>query len=345
VKNSEKDLFKTAKLASKLSKRSDITGLIEKDRDEAELRNKLVSKLKEKEIEKMKGCEEKLRDKSFYSNGDESREDISDEDPIKEEKEDRILSSEDEEEDLDEVSEEDLRLTSSTDNDEEGNGTEDKKKKKKKKKKEKKKKEKEREREKDEKREKRKKRKELEDFTTLAQRIANRDKRSRSPKDKDKERHQSRRESSPPKEKKPLAAEWQDRPRKRTREDEVRDRQVQRLAMVRASQLASRQEAKRKEQALDEVYDNMVNGGGGYRKLKRGEHYEDVQNTVLANEIRIKERREKYERAEERNGGHRGGDSRDQSRNYQKFQAHQHGQRRGGREDRREDRQYHPYRR
>jgi len=137
VKNSEKDLFKTAKLASKLSKRSDITGLIEKDRDEAELRNKLVSKLKEKEIEKMKGCEEKLRDKSFYSNGDESREDISDEDPIKEEKEDRILSSEDEEEDLDEVSEEDLRLTSSTDNDEEGNGTEDKKKKKKKRKKEK----------------------------------------------------------------------------------------------------------------------------------------------------------------------------------------------------------------
>merc|ERR1712173_582335 len=44
VKNSEKDLFKTAKLASKLSKKSDVTGLIEKDRDEAELRNKLVSK-------------------------------------------------------------------------------------------------------------------------------------------------------------------------------------------------------------------------------------------------------------------------------------------------------------
>merc|ERR1712088_273539 len=54
VKNSEKDLFKTAKLASKLSKKSGITGLIEKDRDEAELRNKLVSKLKEKEIGKMK---------------------------------------------------------------------------------------------------------------------------------------------------------------------------------------------------------------------------------------------------------------------------------------------------
>ena len=80
VKNSEKDLFKTAKLASKLSKKSDVTGLIEKDRDEAELRNKLVSKLKEKEIEKMKECGEKLRDNSFYySDGNESREDISDE--------------------------------------------------------------------------------------------------------------------------------------------------------------------------------------------------------------------------------------------------------------------------
>merc|ERR1711997_135606 len=102
VKNSEKDLFKTAKLASKLSKKSDITGLIEKDRDEAELRNKLVSKLKEKEIEKMKECGEKLRDNSFYySDGNESREDISDEEHSqKEGQEERILSSE--EEDLDE---------------------------------------------------------------------------------------------------------------------------------------------------------------------------------------------------------------------------------------------------
>ena len=83
VKNSEKDLFKTAKLASKLSKKSDITGLIEKDRDEAELRNKLVSKLKEKEIGKMKECNEKLRDKTFYSDGSESREEISDEEPVK----------------------------------------------------------------------------------------------------------------------------------------------------------------------------------------------------------------------------------------------------------------------
>ena len=84
VKNSEKDLFKTAKIASKMSgKKTDITSLIGKDRDEAELRNKLVSKLKEKEIGKMKECNEKLRDKSFYSDGSESREEISDEEPVK----------------------------------------------------------------------------------------------------------------------------------------------------------------------------------------------------------------------------------------------------------------------
>merc|ERR1711976_935813 len=132
VKNSEKDLFKTAKLASKLSKKSDVTGLIEKDRDEAELRNKLVSKLKEKEIEKMNEWDKKLRENAFYSDGeDESREEISDDEPIKDkdfrekigkafkdDQEDRILSSEEE---LDEVSEDDLRLTSSTDNDEGGN--------------------------------------------------------------------------------------------------------------------------------------------------------------------------------------------------------------------------------
>merc|ERR1712083_949161 len=157
VKNSEKDLFKTAKIASKLSKKSDITGLIEKDRDEAELRNKLVSKLKEKELEKIKASDEKLRDNTFYSDN-ESREDISDDEPIKDkdfkdkiskafkddQQEDRILSSEEDE--LDEVSEDDLRLTASTEDDEEGNGTEERKKKKKKEKKKKKKKEKEKER-------------------------------------------------------------------------------------------------------------------------------------------------------------------------------------------------------
>ena len=74
VKVSEKDLFKTARVASKLSKNNDVTGLIGKDRDEAELRNKLVSNLKEKEIKKMKECGDKIRNDKLYSDGDESRE-------------------------------------------------------------------------------------------------------------------------------------------------------------------------------------------------------------------------------------------------------------------------------
>ena len=79
MKVSEKDLFKTARVASKLSKNNDVTGLIGKDRDEAELRNKLVSNLKEKEIKKMKECGDKIRNDKLYSDGDESREEISEE--------------------------------------------------------------------------------------------------------------------------------------------------------------------------------------------------------------------------------------------------------------------------
>ena len=71
-------------------------------------------------------------------------------------------------------------------------------------------------------------------------------------------------------------------------------------------------EAKQKEQAMDDIYDKMINGAGGYRKLRRGEHYEDVQNHQLANEIRIRERREKYMREDQRRDrgydrGHHGG--------------------------------------
>ena len=58
---------------------------------------------------------------------------------------------------------------------------------------------------------------------------------------------------------------------------------------------------------MDNIYDEMINGSGGYRKLKRGEHYEDVQNKLLANEIRIKERREKYLREELKEDMARGG--------------------------------------
>ena len=78
--------------------------------------------------------------------------------------------------------------------------------------------------------------------------------------------------------------------RGRSREDEMQDHR----AMVHERQLRARLESKRKEQALDEEYDRMVNGGGGYRKLRKGEHYEDVQKEFLENEIRIRERRKQY---------------------------------------------------
>ena len=79
VKNLEKDLLKAAKTASKYNKKAaDFTNLISgKDKDEKELRDKLVTKLKEKEIEKMKECGEKLRDNSFYITDDDEMEDIS----------------------------------------------------------------------------------------------------------------------------------------------------------------------------------------------------------------------------------------------------------------------------
>ena len=87
--------------------------------------------------------------------------------------------------------------------------------------------------------------------------------------------------------------------RGRSREDEMAEHRAQ----IRERQLRARLESKRKEQALEEVYDKMVNphlygtaagGGGGYRKLRKGEHYEDVQKEFLENEIRIRERRKQY---------------------------------------------------
>ena len=81
MKSLEKDLFK----AAKQHKGSDITSLItkEKDQDELALRDKLVSKLKEKEIEKMKQLEGNLKDSSFIFSDDGSMEEISDEDLVK----------------------------------------------------------------------------------------------------------------------------------------------------------------------------------------------------------------------------------------------------------------------
>ena len=86
VKTREKDLLKTAKAASKRLNKgeggSDIASLLSKDNainsDEKELRDKLVSKLKQKEIDKMEQCGENLRQSCLYS--DDSMEDISEED-------------------------------------------------------------------------------------------------------------------------------------------------------------------------------------------------------------------------------------------------------------------------
>ena len=87
MKSLEKDLLKAAKAASKQHKGSDITTFISgKDQDELALRDKLVSKLKEKEIEKMKQYGENLKDSSFIFSDDGSMEEISDEDLVKKKK-------------------------------------------------------------------------------------------------------------------------------------------------------------------------------------------------------------------------------------------------------------------
>merc|ERR1711970_1196187 len=56
------------------------------------------------------------------------------------------------------------------------------------------------------------------------------------------------------------------------------------------------------EQAKEEQWERMTNphlfggsGGGGFRKVKVGQHYEEVQKEVLQHEIRIRERRDKME--------------------------------------------------
>ena len=83
MKSLEKDLLKAAKAASKQHKGSDITAFISgKDQDELALRDKLVSKLKEKEIEKMKQYGENLKDSSFIFSDEGSMEEISDEDLV-----------------------------------------------------------------------------------------------------------------------------------------------------------------------------------------------------------------------------------------------------------------------
>ena len=63
MKSIEADLLKTAaKEAKGISKAASILSSSYKDQDEKKLRDKLVSKLKQKEMDKMKNCGEKLRD-------------------------------------------------------------------------------------------------------------------------------------------------------------------------------------------------------------------------------------------------------------------------------------------
>jgi len=321
VKLMEKDLLKAAKSALKVNKKAaDFTSLIGTDQqDEKELRDKLVSKLKEKEIEKMKVSGEKLRDNSFY-NSDEANdmEDIS-EDELSQ---DRLTPKDDEDlsDNLDQVSDEDLRLTSSGGETPDGDDQDQEKKAKKHKKKKKKK--------KDEKREKRRKRRELEDHISLAQRIADRDpdKRSRSRdkdrdrdrdrhRDRDREHHREQRRNRSPN----SSPKKHYRSRSRTPPPSWRNRRedaiLERKAIIRDRILKERMDSRRKEQAMEEQYDQMVNPhlyggpGGGYRKLVKG-HYEDVQRAQLDNEIRIRERRERYQRNDrghdrEHHGGRR----------------------------------------
>merc|ERR1719153_812065 len=59
---------------------------------------------------------------------------------------------------------------------------------------------------------------------------------------------------------------------------------------------------KSEEQAKEEQWERMTNPhlfggsqGGGFRKVKVGQHYEEVQKEVLQHEIRIRERRDKME--------------------------------------------------
>merc|ERR1712080_105760 len=68
----------------------------------------------------------------------------------------------------------------------------------------------------------------------------------------------------------------------------------------RSSRPMSEQEAK------EEQWERMTNphlfggsGGGGFRKVKAGQHYEEVQKEVLQTEIRIRERREQMSSSRE----------------------------------------------
>ncbi len=95
------------------------------------------------------------------------------------------------------------------------------------------------------------------------------------------------------------------------RRDAYEEQMEMQKAILHEKKMKARLEARQREQAKEEVYDKMINphlyggsdlsgSGGGYRKLKKGEHYEEVQKEALENEIRIRERRERYQRERQR---------------------------------------------
>lgn len=75
--------------------------------------------------------------------------------------------------------------------------------------------------------------------------------------------------------------------------------------------IEKREQEKKAEQAKEELYDKMMNphlygpgdsggGRGGYRRVRPGEHYEDVQKKELDHEIRMREREERRRREHEK---------------------------------------------
>eukprot|EP00095_Tigriopus_kingsejongensis_P001020 maker-scaffold2058_size21661-snap-gene-0.8 protein:Tk01020 transcript:maker-scaffold2058_size21661-snap-gene-0.8-mRNA-1 annotation:"hypothetical protein HELRODRAFT_62550" len=278
VKNLEKDLLRTAAKEAKgtFVKAATILSTSYKDQDEKELRDKLVHRLKQKEVNRMEHCGERIRKQQFLrpdSNMTDGLEDISDEENLTTEESQAS-------EDVDSNAEADnLHLTSTDEETPRENKVG-----KKKKKKERKKSKKEKKKKKKEKLESKKKRKELDSQIKLAKRIADRDQRSRS-----RERQSSRVREEDDHKRGSLRPEPENYSDFKTRRAEERAKQ----------RLEERALTKRTDQAKEELYDQMVNPhlygtrGGGYRRLKPGEHYEDVQKRELEEQIRLKKRMER----------------------------------------------------
>ncbi|TRY75592.1 hypothetical protein TCAL_00520 [Tigriopus californicus] len=286
VKNLEKDLLRTAAKEAKgtFAKAATILSTSFKDQDEKALRDKLVQRLKQKELNRMEHFGDRLRrTQGLVSNSDSSSdglEDISDEENVEEMKSNE--DSDDEKEDID--GDEELALTSTDEEEFE----------KKERLRRQRKKEKKKDRKRKEKEESKRRRKEIESHVKVAQNIADRDKRSRSREKRhsnsrdDESRHGSRRRQAHMDEEQTVSSYREIRAEERLRK-----------------RLEEKAAAKQAEQAKEELYDQMVNphlygeGRSGHRRLKPGEHYEDVQKKELEEQIRIRERLERDKRRQQ----------------------------------------------